>query len=799
MTMTTTVRRLLRHPAAPLLAIVTLALGLGISTALFTITREVVLRPFPYRAQDRLVTIWANVPARSVPHLELTHAQYEHMRTSSRTLEQVAVFSAANFNVIVNAPDPVSVPANFVSRSFYPLLGVRALHGRVFLPSDHRPGIAVALISHRMWTGVFGQDPKIVGRPIDLEGDKFTVVGVLPPDVDLPVDADLILPFEFFGASPSEDDRHNSVLEGIARMRPGVTLDDVRAELDVMARQIERKWPDRYKDTGNYAVPLVDEILGTTRPAMTTLFAMALLVLAIATLNAAGIFIARAVAQQRETSIRMALGATRGALLREVLAETLTVSITAAVPGFLLARLAVAFFVRIGPTSIPRLRHVTVSLETFAFAMAMAIAVAVVCALLAATRGGSVESLRDGMDRSHAAARSRRLLTVLATVQLGLALVLLVGAALMIRSFLSIARIDAGFSRERVLTAHLPLPSTAYADPEKRRRFFTVVVERARKSPGIASAGAVLIRPLELELGWDWTHTVEGQGAAEQARNPLANLVSCTPGYLETMGIPLLRGRAFSDADHGKAAKVMIVGRSFAMRHFGTLDVIGRRVKSGKIDSKSPWITIVGVVGDVRYRGLTTGKLDVYHPYLQSGWTPQYVALRTTGSPATAEATLRAIVRAVDRSVPVSSVKTTEELVDAKLAQPRLNAWMLAAFAAVALLLSIIGVYAVLSYAVRNRTIEMGVRLALGARASDLLRLVVRDAVIVSLSAAVLGSVAALLLTRFLGGFLYGVSHAEPATLLAATAVVLVAAVTGSAVPAISAARTDPMVALRDE
>lgn len=794
-----TIQRLLRQPAAPLLAVLTLALGLAISTALFTVTRDVVLRPFPFRDQERIVAIWSNIPERSVPHLELTLAQYDTIREKAKTLEHMSVFSAANFAVIVNTPEPVNVKTNFVTRSFYPLLGVQALRGRVFTEAEHKPGVPpVALISHRLWTGLFGANEKIVGSPIDLEGDKITVVGVLPPELNLPVGADLILPMEPL-FNPSPPDRHNSVLEGVARMKPGVTLDDVRAELNVLADQIERTWPDHYKGTANHTLLLVDEILGTTRPAMTTLFVMALLVLAIATLNAAGIFIARAVARQRDTAIRLALGATRGTLLREVLAETLVVAMTAAGVGFVLAKLAVATLVRFGPSTIPRLHQVSVSPATYAFAAAAALVIAVVCALFASIRTAGAESLREHLDRGHAALRSRRVLSIVACVQLGVALVLLVGAALMIRSFMTIARIDAGFSRERVLTAHLPVPGEAYADPAKRRQFFANVVERARTAPGISAAGAVLIRPLEIELGWDWTHTVEGQDAAAQTSNPMANLVSITPGYLEAMGIPLIRGRHFDARDHGKAEKVTIVGRSFAMRHFGTVDVIGKRVKGGKLDSKQPWLTIVGVVGDVRYRGLTTEKLDVYHPYLQSVWTPQYVALRTTGTPAAAEATLRSIVRELDPTVPVADVRTSAQLIDAKLAHPRLNAWILGTFAVVALLLSIIGVYAVLAYAVRNRTTELGVRLALGARSGDLLRLVVRHALLLSIVATLIGAVAAFVLTRFLGSFLYGVSRAEPLTLAVAAAIVIAAAVAGSAVPALAAARTDPMVALRDE
>lgn len=792
-------RRLLRHPSAPLLAVVTLAAGLGISTALFTITRDVVLRPFPVTSQDRVVAVWSNVPAKSMPHLELTLAEYRAFHQRAKTLSGMAVMSAANFNGILNTPEPVQVATNFVSADFYRLLGARALRGRTFSAAEHKVGAqSVALISHRLWQTRFGSDPKMVGKAIDLEGDKATVVGVLPPDLDLPADADLILPLEplFNGEAPEVI--HNSVLSGVARLEDGVTLEQAQAELNTIGASLTAQ-DKTYEGVRKHLVPLPDEILGSTRPAMTTLFIMALLVLAIATFNAASIFVARAISRQRDVAIRTALGASRWALLRDVLAETLIVSLTAALLGFGLARAAVAALLAIAPASIPRIELVSVDVTTYLFTAAAAVLIAVVCALFTSWRGSGMSSLREGIDRGGAAARSRRLLSSLAAIQLAVAVVLLVGAALMIRSFATVARIDAGFVKQNVVTAQLPLPGKEYGDADVRRRFFDQVLERARQTAGIEHAGAVLMRPLEIELGWDWTHTVEGQGPSEQEKNPMANLISATPGYLEAMGVPLIRGRLFNADDKKDSPQVMVVSRSFAQRYWRTDDVIGKRVKAGPVDLDRPWRTIVGVVGDVKYRGLTTEKLDVYHPVTQSPWTPQFIALRTDLAPHVAEATLRSIVKQIDPKVPVSAVRTTDDLVDAKLAAPRLNAWILGTFAGVALFLSIIGVYAVLSHAVRNRTTEMGVRLALGANARDLLRLVLRDAVIVSTTAVILGALAAIFLTRFLGGFLYGVSRAEPLTLLGAAVVVVLAAMAGSYVPAMRAARVDPLRALRDE
>ncbi|PYQ31675.1 MAG: hypothetical protein DMF56_00780 [Acidobacteria bacterium] len=791
-------RSLLRQPAAPAIAVITLALGLAISTALFTVARDVVLRPFPIREQDRVAAIWSHVPSRSVPHLEITYAEYELIRAQAKSLEDMAALSAANFDVVMNIPDPVQVRANFVTRTFYPLLGAHAQRGRLFIDAEHTPKSPNSmLISDRLWRTLFGSR-NVIGKVIDVQGTQCTIVGVLPPDLNVPAFADVVFTMEPNFINASEADRNNSVLEGLARLKPGVTLATAQSEINTICARLESVNRDQYGGVRKKLIPFVNEVLGTTRPAMITLFVMSLLVLAIATFNVANIFVARAVTRQRDLAIRAALGATRSALLRETLAETTLVALFAAAIGFVVAQGAVLLLTRVAPETVPRIDQVHVSLTTYLFAAAASLVVALLCAGVASLRRGGWMSLREDIDRAHAAQRSRKLLAILAGVQLTVALVLLTSAALMMRSFASISSIDAGFSRERVLTAQLPLPGAPYSDAAVRRRFFATLLDRLRSAPGVSAAGATLIRPLELEVGWDWTYTAEGQTADTQVKNPLANLVAITPGYLEAMGIPLLRGRAFNDHDNEKSDKVMIVGRAFAMRHWGTIDVVGKRVKSGKLDSDKPWRTIVGVAGDVRYRGLMVDKLDVYHPYTQSPWTPQYVALRTTVSPRAAEATLRSIVKSMDPHVPVAAVRTTEDLVEAKIAQPRLNAWIIGVFAAVSMLLSIIGVYAVLNYAVRNRVGEMGVRLALGARGNDLLRLVLREAVFVASGASIAGAIASLFVTRVLAGFLYGVARVEPLTLLAVVVAIIAAALAGSVVPAIRASRIDPVVALRD-
>jgi putative ABC transport system permease protein len=789
-------RRIAQYPAHSAVAILTLTAGLGVSAALFTVTRDVVFKPFPFRDQDKLVAVWANDAKHGVPHLELTYYQFEQVAARAKTMEQTALISAANFNVIANTPEPHQLAANVVSQSFFPLLGVTVAQGRTFAAADFKPNAPGAvIISDRLYRNLFGASPAALGRRVDVEGTSFTLAGVLPASVDYPRGADILFPL----TPPTDADGvHNSVYMGIGRLRAGATLAGLGAELRTIATALQPA-DKQYEGVTMTAAPLVHDILGVTRPAMSILFAMALLVLAIATLNVSSLFVAQVVARQREMAIRTALGARRSQLVAGLLAEALAVALVASAAGYVLARLLLKAFLAAAPESIPRVADVAIRPATYAFLAVAAIVVSIVCALVASLRIGSSRTIREGIDRIGAAVASRRLLATLAAVEIGVAVTLLAGAALMIRSFSRVSAIDPGFRREHILTAQLPLPSSTYAEHAKQVRFFRELLTRLRATPGVERAGIVLVRPLELELGWDHVFTLDGQSVADAERNPLANLLAISPGYLETMGTPLLRGRAFTDDDREQSAPVILVSRSFARHCWRTDDVVGKRVKAGRPSGKGKWRTIVGVVGDVRFRGLTTEKLDVYEPYTQSRWTPQYVAVRTTGPPRSAETTLRSIVSSIDRSVPVAAVRTTDELIDAKLAQPRVNAWVVGAFALVALFLSVVGVYAVLSYVVRSRTREMGVRMALGARGRSLLALVVREAARLALIGSAGGVAGALVVAHFLGDFLYGVEGAALPLAALATFTLVAAAIAGALVPGWRAARVDPSTALRYE
>jgi putative ABC transport system permease protein len=789
-------RRIHRRPAQAIVSVVTLAIGLAVSATLFTVTRDVVFHPFPFRDPGRLTAIWSSDVPRGIPRLELTYFQFDQLRKRAKSFDGVALMSAANFNVIVNTPEPHQVIANFATESFPRVTGMTAALGRTFSSGDFRPNAPGAiLISDRLWRSLFGARRDAVGRVVNVEGQPTTIAGVLPANFNLPQDADLIYPS---GPPTSDDQLHNFVCEGIGHLRPGVSLETANAELRTIAASLHSA-NKGYETVSIYALPLTDEILGATRPAVTVLFAMSLLVLAIATLNVSSIFVANVVARQRELAIRSALGAGRHRLVRALLVESFVIASIAAAGGYLLARLALAVFLRMAPETMPRIGDVAIRTGTYGFLAAAAIVVSVVSAFVASLRIGQTRSVREAVAKTGSAAASRRLLSALTAIEIAVALTLLAGGALMIRSFLSIAAIDPGFRAANVLTAQVPLPSSIYDKPEKGIAFFRQLLPRLRSAPGVVEAGAILVRPLELELGWDYNYTLVGQGPAEQDRNPLANLLSCSPGYFEAIGTPLLRGRTFTDRDDANAPPVIVVSRSFARRFWNTDDVIGKTVKAGRPNGKGKWRTIVGVVSDVRFRGLTTEKLDIYEPHTQSSWTPQYVVIRTTGPPRTVESTLCGIVASIDRGVPVASVRTTTELIDAKLAQPRVNAWVVGTFAAVALLLSLIGVYAVLSYVVRSRTQEVGVRMALGAQPLAVLRMILREAASLAIIGAVAGAFGAVAVSRALGRFLYGIEGATLPIVAGCAAFLIVSSIVAALIPGWRASRVDPSISLRSE
>ena len=796
--------------AARTLAAAILAVGLAVSAALFTLHWDVLVRPLPYRDQASLVTFWAADPGRDVPRLEINLSDLAAIRRQARALRGAEASSAANFGVVVRGHgEPVQLQANLVSAGFYSLLGVRPALGRGFTAAEHRPGApAAALLSDAAFRRVFGADQSLIGGTLTIDGEPTAVVGVLPPHVTLPAEAEIVFPLEPAMAS-FDAAGEQRVLAGLGRLAPGASATSAAAELAGPIRALEDARPGGLRGLRAAVSPLVGELLGGHREAILLLLAMSLLVLATAGANASGILLHRGLARRQEVAVRQALGAGPGDLIALFAREALALVALAVAAGALLAGGLLAGFRHAAPAGFPRLAEVAFGAETALFLAAAALLLAGVLGalpLLAQPRQGGarragrdvVEVLRGGAPQIAGDRGTLRALDGLVVAQVALALTLAVGAILAARSYRALSGIDPGFATARVLTAHVPLGYTFDPEaPEAARQKLRDLLARISRLPGVEAAGSVLMRPLEMELGWDFTFTAEGQDATAQERNPLANLLSATPGYFEAMGIARRRGRVFLDSDTSEAHKVAVVGESFARRVWGDpARAIGRRVKSGKVGSDKPWLTVVGVVADVRYRGLTTEKHDIYVPYTQTTWSPNYLAVRTAGDPAALAPAVARAVRQHFPDAPLSRPRTTADLVGEELARPRLDALVLATFSLSALLLAQLGIYAVLAYLVRQRRRELGIRMALGAAPRTLLLGVLRHSALLFAAGAALGAAGSWALARGLAAWLHGVSGPPALELAAGTAALGLLAVAAALVPALRAARTDALAAL---
>jgi putative ABC transport system permease protein len=787
-------RKIVRYPGISVVTFVTLAAGIAVSATMFAVVYATLIRPFPFADQERLVLVWAKQG--DVDKLEVTFDEVEQIRREAKSIESIALYSAANFSIVAKRQgEPMQLTANVVSADFFRTLGIQPFMGRALNAAEHRPGGSVAaLVSYDAWRNRFGGDRKILSETLSSPDGPIPIVGVLPRHFDLPAGAEVLFPAELNAGDA--DSRANRVFTGIAKLRPNATKQQFESELAVVAEHMHKANPAEREKAALFAYPLVDEILGPTKTALRIVFVMGLLVLLIAMFNAASVALAQGISRTAELGVRRSVGGTRASTMARFFFEALVLTSAAAAASILIARLLLAALLRIAPPTTPRLAEVAIGWQAVVFAAVAAVAAALIAAAAQTFRASDAEvmtALRASA-KSTSQRGARRLLETLAAAQTAVAIVTLVVAALLTQSFRKYAAIDVGFSTERIITVHLPRGYSMAEDPEKARAFFRTLLERLRHASGVEAAGSVLMRPLELEQGWDFAFTIEGQGVGEQEKNPLANLLSITPGYFDAMRIERLAGRDVTYDDKTGATPVVILGESFARRYFGSA-----QNAIGKVDSPKPWMTVAGVVRDVRSRSLTTEKLDVYVPYTQTMWSPNYVAVRTRQDPETLLPTIRTLVAELDRETPVSSVRTSAQLVDAKLAQPRLSASIVVVFAITATLLAIIGFYGMLAYVVRERTPEIGVRIAIGAAPPELLRMIVKRAAIVAAFGIAAGVAIAFATDRLWRSYLYGVTGID-AKLLAMLAIGFeIVALIASVIPAIRAANVNAVTALKAE
>ncbi len=795
------VRLLRRQPGVSAVAVLTLALGIGANTAIFSVVNATLLRPLPFPEPDELVYMHTHPEGQPETFGELSYPTYREWRDHTTRLEEIAALPSTVGEFLLGRDGrPYEVRGSLVSWTFFRVLGRSPALGRAFAPEDDRPGAEpVVIIGHGLWERELGGDPDAIGERLTLDGRPYTVVGVMPEDVAYPPRTELWIPLE--PAIANFLDRDDvAFARVIGRLGPGVTLDRARQELRAIHAEVVA---DQGLDTktGVTAIPLRETLVGDVRTPLLILLGASVLVLLIACVNVANLLIARGTARRSELAMRTALGAGRWRLARQLLLESGVLAAVGATLGLGLASWGVDRLVAMRPAGIYRPESIGLDGTVLLFTAATAVLTTLIFGLAPAVRGASLrpaEAIRGGETRSTGGVKRGRLLDALVVTEVALAVIVVLGASLLVRSLAALGAADTGFGRD-VLTLEVSFPDGAYGEPAEWRGFYDELVRRVEGTPGVDAAGGVLLRPLQGPIGWDYPFTIEGQSLDEHKRNPLLNYQAITPGYFEAADLRLIRGRAFDGRDTEDAPPAVILGRALAERYWPDANPIGARLKFGPPNPETPWLTVVGVVEDGRYRGMESISLDAYVPYRQSPWRLRSLAVRTASDPTSLFPAIRRAVHAIDRRVHAVDPVTVEGLVSSSLTRPRFNTLLLSLFAALALVLGAVGIYGVLAYAVGRRARELGLRIALGAEPGDLLRMIVREGVTVALIGVAIGLVGALAASRVMRGLLYEITATDPFTFVAVPVFVIIVAGLASWLPARRAARAEPMAVLRAE
>jgi predicted permease len=795
-------RLLSKSPAFTLFAVVILALGIGVNTAIFSIADTVLLRPLPYRDAGRLVMVWEDGSSYGFPRDTPAPGNFSDWKTRNRVFTDTAAYSEDGLNLTGDG-SPEQLTADAVSANLFSVLGVAPALGRDFRPEDNVPGAArVAILSDVLWRRRFGRNPGIVGQELRLDGEKCTVVGVMPQGFLYPDrKTELWIPWRFTKEKLAEHSSH--FLQVIARLKPGVPLPAANADLATIAKQLEQEHPDSNAKVGAYAVTLRDDLTGDMRPAILMLFGAVCFVLLIACANVANLLLARASGKRRELAMRLALGASRSRIVGQLLTESLLLATIAGALGLGLSTWATQFLASLIPAGIAPLGSASLDYRALLFTAGVSIATGVLFGVIPALRASSlnlVTSLKDGGGRGGVGAGGQRLRNMLVVSEVALAIVLLAGAALMIRSFENLVHLDPGFRADHVLVLRTPVQMQKYDTQMRRTTFYDQVLEKVEHLPGVLAAGYTTWIPLTNEGGATGI-TIEGHAEPAPGQTPIPNTRIVSRNYTKALRMKLLDGRLFDERDATGTQFVALINQTMTRNLWPGENPIGRRFKRGTFREDAPWITIVGVVGDVHQAGLALpARAEMYLPYQQQEFfPPDYLAIRTSGDPLLLAETVRQQIWSVDKQQPVSDVMPLEQLVGENLAPRRMQASLLGGFAGLALLLASLGIYAVLSFAVTLRTQEIGVRVALGAHSRDVLHMVLSHGLKLFLIGAGVGLVAALALSRTLGHLLYGVSATDPLSFIGVTLILGAVTLLACYIPARRAMRVDPLVALRYE
>ena len=800
------VRALRRSPAYSLVAIATLAIGIGAGTAVFSVVGAVLMRPLPYQAPDQLVRIYETNPLRRWTRNIAAPANYADWRTRNKSFTDIAAYeqfnttgSGAGDVFLTGFGEPQGLKSLGVSGNLFQVLGAAPLLGRTFVEEEQWEGRSrVAVLSYGLWQSAFGGDPAIVGKTITLSGRGYDVVGVMPRTFFFPGrDVQLWTPF---GYTPQvmTTSRRPHWLGVVARRRPGVSFEQARDDMAGIARQLERQYPDTNTQMGVLIEPLHESYASKPRTALLMLSGAVGLLFLIVCANIANLQLGRGVSRARELVIRRALGAGRGRVLRQLLTESLVLSAAGGALGFGLAALARIALTRYAASAIPLFAVVQTDRTVLFFAVGLSLVAPVIFGILPALRTSRSEQVTE---RSESASRATGgLRNLLIATEVALSIVLVVGAVLLARSLGRLQDVDPGFAAEHAITFTMTLPSARYADNAARYRAFLELERRLREQPGVQAVGATSTLALR-GFTWSGDTTIEGRVATDYERD--SRHMSVTPSYYSTMGIRLLAGRLFDAGDTREKPPVTIVNESLAKHYFRGLpdaEVVGKRIAFGRPMDNAPWVTIIGVVADEKQDGLDRpAEPTEYSSIGQRMQNPLTFVVRTTVAPDAAFAGARAQVAAVDKDLALTQSATLEDVVDDSMADAKFRTALLGGFAGIALLLAALGIYGVLAYFVSQRSRELGIRLALGARPAELFRMVIGQGMRPVIAGACLGLVGAAAITTLMQSLLFGVTAVDPAAYAAATAVLGAVAVAACAIPARRATRVDPLVALRDE
>ncbi|HSE19720.1 MAG TPA: ABC transporter permease [Pyrinomonadaceae bacterium] len=802
-------RMLLKSPSVSIVATIALALGIGANTAIFSVVNAVLLQPLPFPDPDSLVAVFETDTARGRNRGSHSYPNFMDVRAQNTVFERISCYHSGDF-IMTGRGEPARLQGAVVTADLFPLLGVSPMLGRAFLPDEDKPTETgrVVILSHSLFQRRFGGDQSIINQPITLDGIQFTVVGVMPPAFEFPIQNDPVelwttIAGDASGDEPVTGQRGAHFLRVIARLKPGVSQEQAQAEMTTVGARLEQQYPDTNTNRSLRVDPALKALVGDVRPTLLILLGAVACVLLIACANVANLLLARATSRHKEMAIRAALGASRKRVVRQLLTESVLLSLVGGGVGLLLAVWWSDLLVALGKDDIPRAIHVGMDWRVLGFTLGVSLLTGLIFGLAPAfhsSRTELVESLKESGRGTTAGRFANFIRKALVVIELAFAVLLLTGAALLIQSLWRLQNVNSGLHPENVLTFNVVIPETKYKS-DRQSQFFIDLKQRLQTTPGVVSASWIYPLPLS-EDRFVISFEIDGRPMAPKD-HPSADFFTTGVDYFKTMGIPIIRGRDFDDRDKHGSTPVVIVTEKFAREFFPNEEAVGKRIRPGIStieDEEEPMREIIGVVGDVRNRSLDTDPPAAYYvPQTQVPFTQLVGVVKTNNEPRSLVSAMTKEVAAIDQDVPVFAVKTMEEYLSTSVAGPRFSTTLLSIFAAVALVLTIVGLYGVMSYSVAQRTNEIGIRLALGAQSRDVLLMIVKQGGTLILLGLVIGLGGAYLATKLIASLLFGVTAKDPFTFVTVAVLLGTVALLACYIPALRATKVDPMDALRCE